>query len=93
MKEVVLGIDIGGTGIKFGLVDREGNIVASDKAKTKGYPNPDMLPADLLKWSNEQCSALQLKTIGVGIGTPNGNYYKGTIDFAPKLPWKGVIPL
>ena len=93
MKEVVLGIDIGGTGIKFGLVDRECNIVASDKAKTKGYPNPDMLPADLLKWSNEQCSALQLKTIGVGIGTPNGNYYKGTIDFAPNLPWKGVIPL
>ena len=23
----------------------------------------------------------------------NGNYYSGTIEFAPNLPWKGVIPL
>lgn len=93
MKEVVLGIDIGGTGIKFGLVDRDGNIMVTDKVKTKGYPNPDKLPADLLKWSIKQCNKHKVKVIGVGIGTPNGNYYKGTIDFAPNLPWKGVIPL
>ena len=30
---------------------------------------------------------------GMGVGAPNGNYYKGTIEFAPNLPWKGVIPL
>ena len=30
---------------------------------------------------------------GIGIGAPNGNYYSGTIEFAPNLPWKGVIPL
>lgn len=93
MNEVVLGIDIGGTGIKFGLVTREGKILVTDKVKTKGYPNPDMLPADLHKWSGEQCKKLNLQLIGVGIGTPNGNYYKGTIDFAPNLPWQGVIPL
>ncbi|MBK9454061.1 MAG: ROK family protein [Bacteroidetes bacterium] len=93
MKEVVLGIDIGGTGIKFGLVDGDGNILATDKVKTKGYPNPEKLPADLLKWSNKQCDKLKVKLKGVGIGTPNGNYYNGTIDFAPNLPWQGVIPL
>lgn len=93
MKEVVLGIDIGGTGIKFGLVDREGNILVTDKVKTKGYPNPEKLPADLKKWASGQCDKLDLSLIGVGIGTPNGNYFKGTIDFAPNLPWKGIIPL
>lgn len=93
MNEVVLGIDIGGTGIKFGIVDHNGRILATDKAKTKGYPNPEMLPADLHKWAQEQCAALDVKLVGVGIGTPNGNYYKGTIDFAPNLPWQGVIPL
>ena len=31
--------------------------------------------------------------VGMGVGAPNGNYYNGTIEFAPNLPWKGVIPL
>ena len=30
---------------------------------------------------------------GVGIGAPNGNFFKGTIEFAPNLLWKGVVPL
>jgi glucokinase len=29
---------------------------------------------------------------GIGVGAPNANYYKGTIELAPNLPWKGVIP-
>jgi glucokinase len=31
--------------------------------------------------------------VGIGIGAPNGNYYNGTIENAPNLPWKGIIPL
>ena len=93
MQQVVLGIDIGGTGIKFGLVNQNGEILVTDKVKTKGYPNPEKLPEDLFKWSQQQCAELDVHLTGVGIGTPNGNYYKGTIDFAPNLPWKGVIPL
>ncbi|HET7897400.1 MAG TPA: ROK family protein, partial [Flavisolibacter sp.] len=30
---------------------------------------------------------------GIGIGAPNGNYYTGTIDYAPNLLWKGIVPL
>jgi len=30
---------------------------------------------------------------GIGVGVPNGNYFKGTIEFAPNLPWRGVVPL
>ena len=31
----------------------------------------------------------------MGIGAPNGNYYNGTIEFAPNLPWAhtSVVPL
>ena len=29
----------------------------------------------------------------MGVGAPNGNYYSGTIEFAPNLPWRGIIPL
>jgi predicted NBD/HSP70 family sugar kinase len=52
MQDVVLGVDIGGTGIKFGLVTRKGEILISDKVKTKGYPNPEKLPKDLFKWAH-----------------------------------------
>ena len=31
--------------------------------------------------------------MGIGVGAPNGNYFNGTIEFAPNLPWRGVIPL
>ena len=41
-----------------------------------------------MKTSNQE-----FELIGVGIGAPNGNYYKGTIEFAPNLPWKGTINL
>jgi glucokinase len=92
-QEVVLGIDIGGTGIKFGLVTREGEILHSDKVKTKGYPKPDALPVDLQKRIAEALTRKELTLVGVGIGTPNGNYYDGTIEFAPNLPWKGLIHL
>ena len=30
--------------------------------------------------------------MGIGIGAPNGNYYTGTIEHAPNLPFTGVIP-
>ena len=30
---------------------------------------------------------------GIGVGAPNGNYYNGTIEYAPNLQWKGIIPL
>ncbi|MFI5172746.1 MAG: ROK family protein [Chitinophagales bacterium] len=93
MNKVALGVDIGGTGIKFGLVNREGNILITDKAKTKGYPNPEKLPDDLFKWATASAEKLGVELVGCGIGAPNGNYYKGTIEFAPNLPWKGIIPL
>jgi glucokinase len=45
---------------------------------------------------HEQLEALMRKVPdvtlrGIGIGAPNGNYYNGTIEFAPNLRWKGVI--
>ncbi|MBC8047703.1 MAG: ROK family protein [Fimbriimonadaceae bacterium] len=93
MKQAVLGVDIGGTGIKFGIVDRDGNILITDKVKTKGYPDPEKLPGDLFKWSATECEKLSIELVGVGIGSPNGNYFTGTVDYPPNLPWKGITPL
>ena len=94
-KPYVVGIDIGGTNTVFGVVDARGTIIASSSIKTGTYEQAD-------DYVNEVCKNLLPLIIenggvdkikGIGIGAPNGNYYNGTIEFAPNLPWKGVIPL
>lgn len=94
-KPYVVGMDIGGTNTVFGIVDARGNIIASGAVKTGTFENVEDYVDDVCK------SLLPLietqggidKIKGIGIGAPNGNYYSGTIEFAPNLPWKGVIPL
>lgn len=93
MNEVVAGIDIGGTNIAFGLVDQQGNIVARDSTPTNSYSTPELM-AESVAWQLvELANKHQAEIIGAGIGAPNGNYYNGTIEFAPNLPWTGIIPL
>ncbi len=94
-KPFVVGIDIGGTNTVFGIVDARGTIVASSSIKTGAY-------AEIEEYVDAVCQNLLPlivanggvdKVKGIGIGAPNGNFYSGTIEFAPNLPWKGVIPL
>ena len=33
----------------------------------------------------------KIEIIGIGIGAPNANYYRGTIEYAPNLPFVGII--
>lgn len=94
MKDVVAGIDIGGTNTVFGLVDKSGNILANSSLKTTDYPDINdfvTVLTDSLNRLLEADQELNLKCIG--IGAPNANYHKGTIELAPNLAWKGVVPL
>lgn len=96
MKELVAGIDIGGTGTKFGLTDREGNVLKSGQISTTTQESFNEYLVELHA-GLERCIA-ELNTasgdhkiIGIGVGAPNGNYYKGTIDDAPNLRWRGIL--
>ncbi len=95
MEQLAIGIDIGGTGTKFGIVDREGNVLFSSEMSTRGYKEINDFIIDLHK--NLQPLIDNIGGIGrikgIGVGAPNGNFYTGTIEYAPNLPWKGVIPL
>jgi Transcriptional regulator/sugar kinase len=94
-KPYAVGIDIGGTNTVFGIVDARGTVIASSSIKTQKY-------LDINDYVDELCKGLANlieevggvdKIKGIGVGAPNGNYYNGNIEFAPNLPWKGVIPL
>ncbi len=97
IKPYVIGLDLGGTNSVFGIVDSRGEIKATTSIKTQGYPTVN-------EYVDAACEALQLiidqvggiETIkAMGIGAPNGNYYSGTIEFAPNLEWghDGIVPL
>jgi len=93
-KPYVLGIDMGGTGTKFGLVDARGNVLKSSSIPTQNYPDiqeyVDILCREMLKIADEFGGIKNVR--GVGGGTPNGNYYTGCIEHAANLPWKGIVP-
>lgn len=97
MKPYVIGLDLGGTNSVFGIVDSRGEIKATTAIKTQGFDTVD-------DYVDASVNALQviIEQVGgidnikaMGIGAPNGNYYNGTIEFAPNLSWghDGVVPL
>ena len=93
----MIGLDLGGTNSVFGIVDSRGEIKATTAIKTQGYETVEAYVdacVDALQPVIEEVGGIeQIKAMG--IGAPNGNYYNGTIEFAPNLPWAhdGVVPL
>lgn len=95
MSKYAIGIDIGGTSTKFGVVDRQGHILQQDRLLTNGPEGiEDFIHELYVKLSPiiEKYGGAANFT-GIGIGAPNGNYYSGTIEYAPNLKWKGIIPV
>lgn len=97
IKPFVIGLDLGGTNSVFGIVDSRGEIKATTSIKTQGYPTAKEYvdaSCDALKLIIDQVGGID-KIKAMGIGAPNGNYYNGTIEFAPNLEWghNGIVPL
>jgi glucokinase len=94
-NQLAIGIDIGGTNTKFGIVNNRGEILQKGDLKTEGYSSIE----DYIDAVYERIKPIidsvkgKFSLKGLGIGAPNGNYYTGTIDYAPNLQWKGRIPL
>ncbi len=95
MRDLTIGIDIGGTNTKYGIVDREGcvhyqgNIVTTDYQDFTDYFDA---MADALR-EGMHFLPKDSRVVGIGVGAANGNYYTGTIERATNLRWKGVLPL
>jgi glucokinase len=95
MKELTIGIDIGGTNTKFGLVDRSGQVISHGSISTAKHDEFRDYFKDLSTALRGAMEAIdgEYKMNGIGVGAANGNYYKGTIERATNLKWKGIIPL
>lgn len=93
--EVTLGIDIGGTFTKFGFVDRDGNILEEASLPTNAKDPVNVFLTRLFDTAEKAFAGLkensELKAIGIGV--PNGNFYKGTVESPPNLGWGKLTPL
>ena len=97
IKPYVIGLDLGGTNSVFGIVDARGEIKATTAIKTGGFDTVEdyvRASVDALQVIIDQVGGIE-KIKAMGIGAPNGNYYNGTIEFAPNLSWarNGIVPL
>ena len=94
MSDFAIGIDIGGTNTKFGVVDKQGKILFQDRMLT----NEGNDVQDFIDELHKKLMPLIEKSggienfAGIGVGAPNGNYYSGNIEYAANLKWKGIIP-
>lgn len=96
MKKVAIGVDIGGTNTAIGVVDKEGHVMVKGNISTPSHGNVDQYIAELSETVREMINSVkllneELEVLGIGIGAPNGNYYNGTIEYAPNLSFKGVV--
>ena len=97
IKPYVIGLDLGGTNSVFGSVDARGNIKNTVTVKTGGFETAEDYVATCVAALRPMIDELGgIDTVkAMGIGAPNGNYYQGTIEYAPNLPWAHdkVVPL
>lgn len=94
MSDFAIGVDIGGTNTKFGVVDKQGKILYQDRMLTNDANDVQDFVDELhqkLMPLIEKSGGIE-KFAGIGVGAPNGNYYTGTIEYAANLKWRGIIP-
>ncbi|MBX2887895.1 MAG: ROK family protein [Ferruginibacter sp.] len=92
---MIIGIDIGGTNTKFGLVGKDGEIAFRGSMQTTGYAQPKEYTEALVHHIQplfEKAGGKE-NIKGIGIGAPNGNMYSGCIEYAANLGWEGIIPI
>lgn len=96
MKNLVLGIDVGGTNIKFGIVDTKGRVLARTALATKSYDrDKNGLIAAMLAKTQELAARARISLqhlAGIGIGLPGLiDPMKGVVIFLPNVTgWKNV---
>ncbi len=88
LQQLAIGIDIGGTGTKFGIVDRSGNILFSSEISSRNHTEVEGFIEELHEalYPMIESAGGTGRIKGIGVGAPNGNYYTGTVEYAPNLP-------
>ncbi|HKJ81998.1 MAG TPA: ROK family protein [Ignavibacteriaceae bacterium] len=89
-----IGVDIGGTNIKLGIISNSGKIVKKTMVKTMGDGGPRVVVSQLKKGINGLLQKNKLKISGIGIGCAGTVIQsKGIVVNPPNLPGWGRVGL
>ena len=95
IKKRVVGIDISLDVTTYAIVDVRGEIVVMESFHTLDYPDVTLfvsaLSERLINLIDHNGGYESIRSVGISV--PSANFMTGSIENAPNLPWKGVIPL
>ncbi len=89
-NQVIIGIDIGGTNTVYGFINNSGEIILSSSIPTMAEKPAENLIKRIANSINKDIKKSLLEIKGIGIGAPNANYYRGTVEHPPNLNWEIV---
>ncbi|HHP7240821.1 MAG TPA: ROK family protein [Cyclobacteriaceae bacterium] len=92
-SEIALGIDIGGTSTKMGLVTHDGNVLRKISMPTSSQDLNHSFLEDLKDKINKLLAENNFKLSGIGVGVPMANSKAGTVSNASNLKWEGQVNL
>ncbi len=89
-----IGVDLGGTAIKFGIVSKKGQLVESLSLETMAQKGPEKVVKQIKKGIDKLAKNSKIKIDGIGIGSPGVvALKKGTVENPPNLPGWGKVHL
>lgn len=88
MKKYVFGVDIGGTTVKLGLFDVEGNVLDKWEIPTRTENGGEKILPDIADSIREKMKQIDKDSVaGVGVGAPGPVDGKGIVHRAVNLGW------
>ena len=95
IKTRVVGVDISLERTSIGIVVIRGNIIATDCFVSSEHPYigdyVTVLCEHIMNLVDQNGGYESIRSVGVC--APSGNYRTSSIENAPNMPWKGVVPL
>lgn len=95
MKRYVVGVDIGGTSVKNGLFDAEGNLIEKWEIPTRKENGGELILKDVAAAIEKQLSDKGIEKqelLGVGVGVPGPVQTDGYVSLCPNLGWRDYNP-
>jgi glucokinase len=87
-----IGIDVGGTSIKLGVVDPAGAIIEQKHRATGAERGPDHVLETIASGARDLL-ALHPDVVSIGLGVPGVINDRGEISYPPNFPGWGVLPV
>lgn len=91
-NKYAVGVDLGGTNIKVGIVSNRGKLIKNTSIKTEAIEGPEKVIDNICKGIDKILGKSSCKIQGIGIGCPGVvSVKKGIVENAPNLPgWKNI---